>query len=109
MVANKVVRILPLFVLLIAGVWLLGRQGALQPEGAARREAMMHPMGPAGFRLRAAEAGEANSSTEQQTVTPVSIDLAGIEPGVGGYDQHAAWLRGEVDLDEFESAVSAQE
>ena len=101
--ATTFLRISLVVVLLIAGVWLVGRQVAPAAESAARQDAVLQAA-PGG---RAQVDPNAPPLPEMFMVEPTTVDLRTIPAGV--YDpnnQFDRWQRGEIDLTENESIVS---
>ena len=101
--ATTFLRVSLVVVLLIAGVWLVGRQVAPAAESAARQDAVLQAA-PGG---RAQVDPNAPPLPEMFMVEPTTVDLRTIPAGV--YDpnnQFDRWQRGEIDLTENESIVS---
>ena len=107
MSTNVVFRMLLLFAVLTAGVWLLGRPASLQPEGLARLQALD------GLSTNDAATGAQSDGADvvvHAPVAPVSVNLADVPAGVGdGNSQYERWLRGEIDLDEEDNLISPAE
>ncbi len=99
----KLVRIVLVAVLLIAGAWLVGRRAGPAPESVSRQDAVLQAA-PGG---RAQVDPNAPPLPEMSMSEPVVVDLRTIPAGV--YDpnnQYDRWQRGEIDLIENESIVS---
>ena len=110
MSTNKLFRILLLLAVLTAGVWLLGRPGVLQPEGLARQQALIGALGPVGVQGGDGVSSAAGDIIVHEPVAPVVVNLADVPQGEGdGNSQYERWVRGEIDLDEDDSIVSAEE
>ncbi len=104
--ATTFLRISLVVVLLIAGVWLVGRRAAPAAESAARQSAVLQAA-PGG---RAQVDPNAPPLPDMSMVEPTTVDLRTIPAGV--YDpnnQYDRWQRGEIDLTENESIVSEAE
>ncbi|MFW6069274.1 MAG: hypothetical protein ACOC9E_06805 [Chloroflexota bacterium] len=108
--ANKILRVLLIFMLVTVGVWLLGRPGQLQPEGPERLEALS-VLSQSG---NGQDAGQDDIVTEQlrrhEPVTPVTVDFSDVVVDTEDADSmHRRWLRGEIDADENDGLVSEAE
>ena len=104
--ATTFLRISLVVVLLIAGVWLVGRRAAPAAESAARQSAVLQAA-PGG---RAQVDPNAPPLPDMFMAEPTTVDLRTIPAGV--YDpnnQFDRWQRGEIDLTENESIVSEAE
>ncbi|HUM70628.1 MAG TPA: hypothetical protein PLK31_17485, partial [Chloroflexota bacterium] len=94
-----------LFFLLALGAWLIARPTQVQSESQTRFTAV-RAMAPYGV----SAAGTAAQAASMEAIEPVVVNLTDIPPNV--YDPnnlYDRWLRGEVDLDENEYRISAQE
>ena len=92
--ATTFLRISLVVVLLIAGVWLVGRRAAPAAESAARQSAVLQAA-PGG---RAQVDPNAPPLPDMSMVEPTTVDLRTIPAGV--YDpnnQFDRWQRGEID------------
>ncbi len=106
---NRIARMVLLLALLTGGVWLLGRPGALQPEGAARVRAL-NSLASAAPAPGAAPAEALGQTVVHEPVTPTISDFSQAAISTDASDgMHARWLRGELDLDENDSVVSEAE
>jgi len=103
---QRALRIITIALLLAVGGWLALRAGTPAPEGAARRDALA-ALAPARPR---ATGIESSAAPEPGSVAPVRVNLQAVPVGANTADGlHAQWLRGEVDLTETESILSAAE
>ncbi|MCI0395807.1 MAG: hypothetical protein L0332_26550 [Chloroflexi bacterium] len=97
------------FVLLVAGVWFLGRSERLGPDSVARQRAL-GALAPAGSGGQAESVAADNEPVIwHEPVEGSSIDLSQPLPDVPpGDTQYDLWMRGEIDLEQ-ESLVSEAE
>ncbi len=105
MFGRKATRFSLLIGFILAGAWLLARPSGPAPETALRQQSLRQALAPA---VRGAP-GVAQPVT-LEPITPVVIRAADIPANV--YDtnnQYARWLRGEIDLDEWEYRRSRAE
>ena len=107
--ANRLVRVLLLFVILTFGVWLLGRSGGLQPEGLSRLQALSN-LSSAVSSPAAQDDVEVGKSVVHEPVSPAVVDFSDVVIDTDSADSmYERWLRGEIDLDEKDSIVSEAE
>jgi hypothetical protein len=98
-------------VVLILGAVFLSLPASLQPETAARQQAMRQSFAPAGASANQAD-GEVveGASYVYDPVSPLVVNFADVDPDAQHTDtMYERWLRGEIDLDENESILSAAE
>ena len=107
MFSFKLSRVIIVFIVLLAGVWLLlAAPTGPGAETVARQHALQGALfAPAGTDRQSSESDLANTAVNK--VDPTHVNLADIEPGV--YDpnnQFDRWQNGELDLDEQDGIVS---
>lgn len=108
MTHSKFSRLALLFVLFVAGIWLVTKAAGPAPESAERQQAIqaLAPISPD----RSVGEAVAEVAAANTAVRPVAVNLREIPAGV--YDpnnQFDRWQRGEIDLDEADSIRSAAE
>lgn len=112
---NKMLRILLLLAVLTAGAWMLGRPGALQPEGAARVRALRSLSAgsaatSAGANVAAQEGVGTGATVVHEAVTPGVVDFSKVQVSTENENSmYARWMRGELDLEENDGILSAAE
>ncbi|MCA9993162.1 MAG: hypothetical protein KDE29_19375, partial [Anaerolineales bacterium] len=97
---------------LLLGVWLLQKPAVLFPEIAQRQTGLLQALAPAGAisQAEALQTGATEALVVYDPVTPRPVDFAQVDVDAPYTDsQYDRWLRGEIDLDEIESIVSAAE
>jgi hypothetical protein len=108
MISKRIVQAAMLALLLVGGLWLLRQPGNLQPE-SVRRVTALRALSTGG------QTGQPGQVITGQTITydpvnPAVVDFTAVDPHAPHSDgMYERWLRGEIDLDEMESIVSAAE
>lgn len=104
-------KIIIVLAVLFLGVFSLLRPATLQPETALRNQTLRQSFSPAGS--MANQTGGSSVEGGSYTYDPISpfvVNFADIDPDVPHTDtMYERWLRGEIDLDENESILSAAE
>jgi hypothetical protein len=104
-------KIIIVLAVLILGLFSLLRPATLQPETALRNQTLRRSFSPAGS--MANQTGGSSVEGGSYTYDPVSpfvVNFAHIDPDAPHTDtMYERWLRGEIDLDENESILSAAE
>jgi N-acetylneuraminic acid mutarotase len=109
MVNKRLIQVTTLLLLLMSGVWILRQPVHLKPEPVARVTALRalttgSQVGQAG------EVGATGQTILYEPVSPMVVDFTAVDPNTPHTDgMHERWLRGELDLDEMESILSAVE
>jgi hypothetical protein len=98
-----------IFILLVGGVWLLGRPGELTPESLARVQALSPASNGDGGQT-AVEAIDVPETIIHEPVAGSAIDLSQLPPEEDKGDSlYQLWQNGEIDLDEVESFLSPEQ
>ncbi len=109
MFGKKITRIFMIISVLALGIWLAARPVQVPAETALRQQAM-RSLAPGG----SSSSEGAAAATGQRIVYPpaaaATVDFATVDQNAPhGDSMYDRWLRGEIDLDENESILSAAE
>jgi hypothetical protein len=97
---TKLGRMMLISLIVLAGVWLLGRAARPAPESAARQDAVRLAMAPAAAQ-RTGGPANAEALPEAVVADAVSVDLSRVPSGLrDNNSQLDRWRRGEIDLNE---------
>lgn len=101
--------ILVIFVLLVGGVWLLGRPGEVGPESLARLQALSPSLNNGSGQEN--ESGtDAADIISHEPVPGSAIALSQLPPEQDNGDSlYQRWLNGEIDLDEVEKFLTPEQ
>jgi hypothetical protein len=108
MSGRRMVQVASIALLFVCGLWLLNRPGELKPESVERIRALrvLSTGGPAGDSAAAAT----GQTIVYEPISAAVVDFAAVDPNAPHSDSMVErWLRGEIDLDEMESILSAAE
>jgi hypothetical protein len=98
-------------VILLAGVLLLQLPANLQPETGFRQRVLRQSFAPSFSNFNLADGTSVEGAAYfYDPVYPLVVDFAEVDPNAEHIDSmYERWLRGEIDLDENESILSAAE
>lgn len=106
---KKFAQLATVMVALVLGVWLVVRPSQLRPESISRITAL-RALAPAGNAQGEAAAAPTGQRIVYDAVTPTVKNFADVDPNAPhGDSMYDRWLRGEIDLDENDSILSAAE
>ncbi|MBE2199715.1 MAG: hypothetical protein IAE79_13960 [Anaerolinea sp.] len=109
MFGKKMIRIFMITSVLALGIWLAARPVQVPAETALRQQAM-RSLAPGGS---SSSEGDADATGQRVVYPPAAaatVDFATVDQNAPhGDSMYDRWLRGEIDLDENESILSAAE
>ncbi len=106
---KKISTLLVILILLVGGIWLLGRPGELTPDSLARIQALS-PTSNNGGSQTESQAPAGSEVIIHDPVMGSAVDLSELPEEVDtGDSMYQRWLNGEIDLDEVESFITPEQ